>query len=136
MIDSNELMRGNLVLMKEWRKTDLVQVEIDNIHETYVNLEIGYQCDNEWIYVDSLYPIPLTEEWLIKLGFEKYREENDFMLITYFTWNLKEKDEVYLLQYQDKFTHYLLPDDQWIESVHKLQNLVYLTSGIKLKIQT
>jgi len=71
-------------------------------------------------------PIPLTEEWLLKFGFEK--NDNGF-------FNLINDSEVEIL----------IRDDFWtcdgivfslfnLKSVHQLQNLFFALTGEELKI--
>lgn len=69
-------------------------------------------------------PIPLTEEWLVKLGFEK---EPDHFFIC---WG---KNGVELIDYEDgdyEFNHC----STLIKSVHQLQNLYFVLTGEELEI--
>lgn len=66
MIDTNELMRGNLLIVgkgTDWEQTCV----IDEIMYNVVSLQ-GREFTT---YVSLLDPIPITEELLVKNGFEK-----------------------------------------------------------------
>lgn len=69
MISIKELRIGNHVLL------DGERVEIDEIS---ISGQVGcITQDNDWLGVDAndrLDPIPITEELLKELGFEKYKE--------------------------------------------------------------
>ena len=73
-----------------------------------------------------LIPIPLTEDWLIKLGFKKNGNSywfNNYMDIT----RLHTKDGRELLMMA--FTDYSFE----LKSVHQLQNLYFALTGEELK---
>jgi hypothetical protein len=78
-------------------------------------------------------PIPLTEEWLIKLGFEKQQEEHVwYELQISSSLALIEGDkngymEVFLLDHDDSVR---------VRYVHQLQNLYFALTGEELKIVT
>ena len=80
----------------------------------------------------DLEPIPLTEEWLIKFGFDKQRDgshqRNDFSIFLdkRFRTNLylqdNERNSFKWFGYECKVVH-----------VHQLQNLFYALTGEELK---
>lgn len=80
--------------------------------------------------IDCLIPIPLTEEWLLKLGFE-YRKEILFdgwysKLINYNSIRIF-KDENGFFKYYSSITY--------IQHVHQLQNLYFALTGEELTIK-
>jgi len=120
---ASELRIGNWVLYKDnfisWDYEDFGEVEHSNIE-------------------DSIKPIPLTEEWLVKLGFKsnKYNDE----------YSLELGSETYLLdcEYTDKGVFnfviesvegkgYCLPPD--IKHIHELQNLYFALTNQELTIK-
>jgi hypothetical protein len=93
----------------------------------------GTQVENPYIDVISQYePIPLTEEWLIKLGFEKLTDSNDGFKNTTYTYTKGISFIVY-------FDGVRLSTNFWMGNekhyVHQLQNLFYVLSGEELTIK-
>ncbi len=89
-------------------------------------------------------PIPLTEDWLIKLGFEK-REESPFeeCKLPHFVknriflfFNSSPPEETYLVGWGDhRFGKYSLVTGDWINSVDRLQNIYHALTGKELRIK-
>ena len=77
---------------------------------------------------DNFQPIPLTEEWLLKFGFEK--QENNWKRIcicndwTYLYWERLAGLEVSVNKHSIMLPH--------INSVHQLQNLYYALTNEEL----
>jgi hypothetical protein len=133
MIKANELRIGNLVSFKN---ADYNVCRVQSIFITHfraVNIENGVD------YGDSLrtkyQPIPLTEEWLLKFGFQR----ND---------NTKMSDSFYWIMIGGSELH-INPDNGvvWIrrnenifnnpclvKNVHELQNLYYALTGVELSV--
>lgn len=126
MIDSKELRIGNLVLF---------DTEVDTIQ----SLGRKY-CDGEnrrtWSY-DRLHPIPLTEELLVKLGFDEYvdfgNNTGDFDLIPLqgFSYNIVTKKV--RVMHSPNPTSYRLKTE--INYVHQLQNLYFALTGQELELK-
>ncbi len=136
MIDANDLMLGNYVNT------------IDGISKV-VSLRLDYNpiCINKR-YVggesySDLEPIPISEDWLTKLGFEKqvmsYSKNIDFFgggrRLSF------SGDYLYIIDSEKQNT---IPTDivvLWNKdvmkefSIHKLQNIYYLLTGEKLTIK-
>jgi hypothetical protein len=85
-------------------------------------------------------PIPLTEEWLLKFGFEKVSAD-------YVSYNLKAAEDVYIV-YADDYSCGLfnskeseeeelgvIPNWETIKHVHQLQNLYFALTGEELTIK-
>lgn len=77
----------------------------------------------EW---KSLEPIPLTEEWLVKLGFDKSRSTRN-LLFDYIIYFERQGDSLYLCNNQTK-VQYL------IEFVHEAQNIHLDLTGEELTV--
>ena len=93
----------------------------------------GTQVENPYMDVISQYePIPLTEEWLIKFGFEKLTDSNDGFKNTTYTYRKGISFIVY-------FDGVRLSTNFWMGNekhyVHQLQNLFYVLSGEELTIK-
>ena len=90
------------------------------------------QVENPYLDVISQFePIPLTEEWLIKLGFEKLTDSNDGFKNTTYTYTKGISFIVY-------FDGVRLSTNFWMGNekhyVHQLQNLFYVLSGEELTL--
>ena len=113
MINAKELRIGNLV---EYRITD----KLDERKEWWEVSEIDAD-DIHWLSkVDTkdedFRSIPLTEEWLLKLGFENTSNVFYYRYGFYSIFITKDNNGFHF-QHEDGFTP--------IKNVHELQNLVY-----------
>jgi hypothetical protein len=93
------------------------EVTVCDITHGGINLNYGYST----ISIDELKPIPLTEEWLLRFGFDKpFKTVGDFE-----RW---QKGEFRLLNGK------LLPlSNVEIQHVHQLQNLYFALTGEELE---
>lgn len=90
----------------------------------FENTNNGY-----WLYDDKcneiVKPIPLTEKWLLKFGFEK----DDYLYYKdSFTYNIISKELYYKSKYPIKAKD--------IKYVHELQNLFFAITGTELELNT
>ena len=122
---ANELRIGDLVA------TDgLSSVRVVEIGSNYIISERhGKLCD---YMTDEIKPIPLTEEWLLRMGFEKH---------------ILDGRRCYSLQYDDRETldiyeangfFYFLHSGLtavFIKSLHHLQNLYHIVTRKELTIK-
>lgn len=116
MIQANELRIGSWV--KGAHSNDLFQVE--SVGEYGINAEVdGYESTGyamEWQDLESIVPIPLTIEILLKSGFKE-------------AGLLYQKGWIHI----DKNLSFL---NTKLEYVHQLQNLYFALSGKELNIKT
>lgn len=77
-------------------------------------------------------PISLTEEWLLKFGFDKVLPRNDKMYYRLNDYFVIEDSRVFLLG-DDAFE--ILKLRQEIKYVHQLQNLYFALTGEELTIK-
>ena len=117
-MEATELRIGNWVIVNEECQIEAIvhdAVCISTRFETYV--------------LDDVKPIPLTEEWLIKFGFES----NPYID----TYELYELDELKFILDIDKTRGKL--DIHWkqveCKYVHSLQNLFHSLTGEELTIK-
>ena len=109
MIKINELRIRNLVKKgEEIFETDFITIKMAH----------NYQ------------PIPLTEEWLLKFGFDRHHKDyfNNVIL-------LKEIGEWDLKLYPQGEVSSAIPMNIKIKSVHQLQNLYFALTGEELTIK-
>ena len=112
MIDAVELRKGNIVECFGVKTIDYLIKE--GTHFT--------SGDGGTFY--SLNPIPLTEEWLIKFGFENKREK----------W-LFEKNGLVINIGNHNCTMHCGNSIKAVDYVHQLQNLYFVLTGKELKIK-
>lgn len=111
---SNELRLGNWV--KELDGNTMQIEYISDIHHA-ANLE----------------PIPLTEEWLIKFGFEWDKSQKDYYI------NIEEDNQICINLKEQVF--YIGCGFEWgavkgkSKYVHQLQNLYFALTGEELKYE-
>ncbi len=108
---SNELRIGNWI--REFNFGDMEAELID----------IEYISQGDTLY----HPIPLTEEWLLKLGFEKHGNKYGKNEL-YFDMAHSENNVIW------KFTH-TYPRQIQIYFVHQLQNLYFALTSEELVLK-
>tara|TARA_R110000772_G_scaffold99393_1_gene199295 strand:+ start:42 stop:404 length:363 start_codon:yes stop_codon:yes gene_type:complete len=111
---ANELRIGNYYIDIDDKLTELSGYEL---------YEMTIKENTESLGETEFRPIPLTEEWLVKFGFEKLEGWDDmyYFKIGYF--------QIY--EYNVSGYEY---DDFNIKHVHQLQNLYFALTGEELKI--
>lgn len=132
-MEANELRIGNYINKFGIDYIcDMPVSDRDDIEIVSVTIDVLKDIDNYDGTTDYPYyeEIPLTEEWLLKFGFEKGNEQTDYFSKT--KYNLITKDSL---------TFYFYPAWKGIENknfkhikyVHQLQNLYFVLTGIELK---
>lgn len=81
-----------------------------------------------WLEELEVDPIPLTEEWLIKFGFEK--EDESEVLDHWFLGNFEINSDGWFVDYQAN----TIPCKE-LKYVHSLQNLYFALTGQELEIK-
>jgi hypothetical protein len=148
-------MKANELRIGNWFKT----FEIDKNHgEEYFQVEtlttnnegslgVGFRNESCWSIIELIEPIPLTEEWLIKFGFEKsidgFEMSKDITIRNNNGW----VKEMVFFQIDDGLCGVSLRDiydsgeketyviEIDIEYVHQLQNLYFALTNIELTIK-
>ena len=134
---ANELRIGNLVVFSD----DQTLFTVGEIQET--GLVVQNQDETTWIELVEFEPIPITEEWLKRMGFDlrfdfdkdygiyykKLREDTEDMLTMRpyymggFLWGHSENPEEFPIE---------MGSPIGIEFVHQLQNLFFALTGEEL----
>ena len=95
--------------------------------------DFGYErlSDKEYFQGNSIKPIPLTEEWLVKFGFELEDEKIYYHLDSY--------EDIYITKTSYSFSIYNATHftniKQGIKHVHQLQNLYFALTNEELTIK-
>ena len=124
---ASELRIGNLVL-NGFGNEDVV----DGITESIIRCKIDTGCK-----IEGINPIPLTEEWLVKRGFEKH--DNPEWRLLYGNANDDEymyidfSKEILYLKAGYKGEIYVHPF-KGIQHVHQLQNIYFALTNEELTI--
>lgn len=141
---TTELRIGNFVLIKNellpnYKDEPVVVTGIESRHDKHFKLSsyvISVQVDKyngASQFDEFIKPIPLTEEWLVKFGFEKH--EADDVNYHFDWWENGEFDEGFIWQHDCGFCfNFGLGHD--LEHVHQLQNLYFTLIGEELSIKT
>ena len=118
-MESSELRSGNLVYEKYPSYLDYEVVDI-----WYIGRDLS---------LDYINPIPLTEEWLLKFGFNRHHDDysNDVIFIknvhnnTEFEWGVYPNELGSGIQIQNR---------KLLKYVHQLQNLYFALTGEELTL--
>lgn len=128
MLKAEELRIRNIVRDKRSKQEEVInELSID-----------GYNAYNSYgehvkFYLEDIEGIPLTEGWLLRMGFEKnseyYSYSNEFvpLVIIYDS----EESRVYIQGAEDE----LRLSSRMFKNVHELQNLVFTILGTELTIK-
>ena len=123
---ANELMTGNII---NWQLGHTIkQGVVTTISPPIVVIDHSIKIKEV-----NLIGIPLTEEWLVKFGFDRVGEWigidfNPRMGIRFYNGNSAECD----ITQDDKFIAFKCG---FIQYVHQLQNLYFALTGEELNIQ-
>jgi len=118
MLEAKDLRIGNLIQISG--KVQCVYArDIDKIH-------IGDSC-----LANLAKPIPLTEEWFLKFGFEPDKDNTAFTNWDNFAITILSIEEGFCLYDGDSMTYQSRP----IQYVHELQNLYRWLIGEELEIK-
>ena len=126
---ANELRIGNYVLDDEKNTVMIEQISGDNIH-LFTQVSRRTEKGNRLIYSSNIFPIPLTEEILLKCGFEKNNEYQYLFCQNKFGYSLNEKT-IALEEYKNIFLRVRTVP---VEFLHQLQNLYFALAGEELTI--
>ena len=125
---ANELRIGNWINSQFGGIQEVVDVMCDGVN-TLKYEGINYEFIN---------PIPLTEEWLLKFGFEKDFDGSFMFGIISIFKDKRLKQNVYI--YTE--STYKYSDGQWVvildlklQYVHQLQNLYFALTGEELTLK-
>jgi len=120
---ANELRLGNYI---ESNINGCTRIKSGIVQLDEASLYYLFDVDNDW---ERLKPIPLTEEWLERFGFEKENSINE-------EWR-KEKS-LPIIKEGDEFSFivgYYENTIGFFKYVHQLQNLYFALTGKELELK-
>lgn len=123
MINTNELRQGNLIFFRKRNTGNDVIKKVIAIQSQFIEIQIGRTYENK--FLDEVFPVPVTEDWLLNLGFIKHvlGYKKNKVLIHY---SIKLKDH-FFFSYSITYVN--------IHHIHQLQNLYFALTGEELKIK-
>jgi len=150
---ANELRIGNLITIDNsvyWPKLRDLPLIVTHIGQTmnikgesshsvgceHINQKPNTYYETYSQFIENIKPIPLTEEWLLRFGFEKDDSGVDIFDQDYCEWYQKEFPTIGILcQSSDK--SYIFDENSdtlRLKYVHELQNLNFALTGEELTI--
>jgi hypothetical protein len=120
---ANELRIGNWVYIPQTKTNEQIGV----IEENGRFLTKGYKTS--YSSIECSRPIPLTEEWLLRFGFEDDRDNLMVLRKDVFEFFFDKKDICGVNLYEKWDGNFLCGDIQY---VHQLQNLYFALTGEEL----
>jgi len=109
---ASELRLGNLIYDIPERGGKIISVN-----------KVWIDDDGESLYFDLCNPIPLTEEWLLKFGFEK----KDSIFSKTLLFGILQKNGIFFCEIMEGGVN--------VKCVHQLQNLYFALTGEELEIK-
>lgn len=136
-MDIKELRIGNTVMCQcrgEYKPHTIKSIWYNDEEKLYyVELDNGFQCN-----INGITPIPITEELLLKIGFERNNDMPPYIL------DLDKGRRVYMFKntygWILQYVRYGVGYDETVSKnivmfVHQLQNAYYLATGKELEIK-
>ena len=127
MIQAKELRIGNWIIDHEADSSVSIYWQIEEISKD----GIKFRNSSSWISNNYIIPIELTEEWLLKFGFDKW--SNKFIGIDTQFEILQILNNGTALAY-DEFNNFITISNN-IKYVHQIQNLYFSLTGKELEIK-
>lgn len=138
-LKANELRLNNLVTLNHKVREELFHNQIHAQNEyfevltIYSDGDILLKLDDENVELDikEIEPIPLTEEWLLKFGFEKIKSDyEEAESYDFYNENLYFNMANQSIKINGIYAISFIP-----EHVHQLQNLYYALTNEELKLK-
>jgi hypothetical protein len=131
MINPFELRLGNFVSDGHY---GFMKISLIDDRGWATLLPIGAVTNSPRVELTELNPIPLTEEWLTKFGFEKDKRSADYVQVYYFGENPVTNDWMISLKNTGKGFFYRNSHFS-VNYVHQLQNLYFALTKEELTIK-
>ena len=128
MIDNKELRKGNKILVGPMVQTvkaiyddDAIRTELYYVHDS---------TDDKAPNVAK--PIPLTEEWLLRMGFKEVKMVDGIWAYCYQGFYYVNDGQIRFMCEKDGV---IFLDQNVLIYIHQLQNLYFALTGEELKIK-
>ncbi|MDX9704013.1 MAG: hypothetical protein RBU23_13355 [Candidatus Auribacterota bacterium] len=137
METTKELRIGNLV-----EDHNGVHYVIYAISSNCVIVDLPFGSIHRWFDISEIKPIPLTEEWMVKLRFRKRIGGKHDSYYTYYLKRISIGNDIKITFYENRNMKYTLIENEHHEMflgkyencvyVHQLQNLFFALTGKEL----
>lgn len=131
---ATELRIGNLVIHEQ--TTHVIKNVLEDVCVSdWIEAE---EVDNYTHNYNEINPIPLIEDWLLKFGFEKYKDTNNFKIKAnkYFSLGLQKQGYLKIGLSNNKWNVTNFGNKSiFIKHVHQLQNLYFALTQQELIIK-
>jgi len=122
---TNELRIGNWIKLSE----EGIIRKVTGIDNSGINVYIPKDKKEKWIEIDQFSHIPLTEEMLLRCGFE-YKDN------AYIKYIYKKTEGIKIMGYDMNYYFSLnMFKTIKIKSVHQLQNMYFILTGEELEVK-
>lgn len=144
MIKPEELRIGNIILELAWDENSNGDIVADPERNAFVKVDARLiNIISNKTSITQYEPIPLTEELLVKAGFEKDEGYNfgigldkvPYFTLDYFTIILSDGAFYYSVKRYDGGTSENFEAEVELKYLYKLQNLFYEIKGTELTIK-
>jgi len=125
-MEASELRIGNLV---DFEKQSFIITRIKDIDFCQVSLGKTSKREDLAVHITAISPIPLTEEWLVNLGFDKWNNIQIGADVSCDHLNLTKFGDTLIYDQEGDFI--VLKQTEY---VHSLQNLYFALTGKELKL--
>lgn len=128
-LSAQELRIGNYFLYD-----NRIQV-VNGVIDINGGYRIDFKTEHKRKLVKYCHPIPLTEEWLMKFGFEWNKETKTYEHKVFYPWHVSKSINIDIQNWQ--VFNYVLQAvaNRKIKYVHQLQNLYFALTGDELTIR-
>ena len=145
---ANELRIGNLITIDNsvyWAKLRDIPLIVTHIGQTmnikgesshsvgceHINQKPNTYYETYSQFIENIKPIPLTEEWLLKFGFEKLTDKSRGFNSNSYTYT---KGISFIVHLNDKLLSVNFWQGNEKKYVHEIQNLFFALTGEELTI--
>ncbi len=123
-LKSNELRIGNFISHETWGENVVMEVKEISQYRAYLEVDTGYIAD---FNLNEANGIKITEDWLLKLGFELEYKSNFTIKYT-----MPDASIGYDWGKMEGWSFRYFGDKLKCEYVHQLQNLVFALKATEL----
>lgn len=131
-MNANELRICNYVEIGLKRDLTSIYSTVHQISQTVIWVKEPSAPTLRLMPIETIKPIPLTEEWLLKFGFKKRKNRHLFY------W----ENKIVISEYKDEFENFFYPKTGYdirfsneIQFIHQLQNLYFALTNTELKCE-